>query len=74
MTAQARTTVPGHSILAGITRGARFVFDMFAHASIGARCAREAERLSAMSDAELARRGLRRDQIIRHAFGPYFAL
>ena len=29
---------------------------------------REIERLSAMSDAELGRLGLRRDQIVRHVF------
>ena len=34
--------------------------------------ARYADRLFAMSDAELAKRGLTRDGIIRHAFRGYF--
>ncbi|EPX75672.1 hypothetical protein [Salipiger mucosus] len=29
---------------------------------------RQADKLSAMSDAELARRGLRRDEIVHHVF------
>ena len=29
---------------------------------------REVERLNAMSDAELARRGLKREEIVRHVF------
>lgn len=37
------------------------------------RCAREAERLLALSDAELARRGLTRDAVISHAFARYLA-
>ena len=36
-----------------------------------ARCAREAERLRELSDAELARRGIARGQIIQHAFRRY---
>jgi hypothetical protein len=32
------------------------------------RSALEAERLTALSDAELARRGLRRDQIVQYVF------
>jgi hypothetical protein len=36
--------------------------------SAGARCAREAARLSRLSDDELAAAGLSRDRILRHAF------
>ncbi len=35
------------------------------------RCAREYERLSQLSDEELARRGLQRDGLIQHAFRGY---
>lgn len=38
------------------------------------RCAREAERLFALSDDELARRGLTRDAVISHAFARYLAV
>jgi hypothetical protein len=37
-------------------------------AAAGARCARDAKRLLAMSDADLARRGLTRDRIAEHCF------
>jgi hypothetical protein len=40
-------------------------------ASDAARCAREAERLLAKSDEELARLGLRRDEVVRHAFARF---
>ena len=39
-----------------------------AHRSPAARCAQEAERLFALSDAELAQRGLTRGRVIQHAF------
>jgi hypothetical protein len=39
-----------------------------------ARCAAEAERLFALSDAELARRGLTRDRVLTHAFAPFLHL
>lgn len=32
------------------------------------RCSLEAQRLMALSDAELARHGLKRDEIVQHAF------
>jgi hypothetical protein len=44
-----------------------------AETSSAARCAQEAERLFALSDEELARRGLTRDRVIQHAFRRYFA-
>lgn len=39
-----------------------------ADASAGARAAREAGRLSQLSDQELARLGIARDRIVEHAF------
>jgi hypothetical protein len=44
------------------------VFDAVLEASPGMRCLREAERLSALPDSELARLGIARDDIVRHAF------
>lgn len=40
-------------------------------ASRAAGCAREAERLYGLSDADLAREGLTRDRILAHAFRPF---
>lgn len=57
--------------------GSRFLegvvgfFTAIAEASGPAQCAREAERLFAMSDAELAKRGLTRDTVVQHAFKSY---
>lgn len=62
------------SLLNAFLAGAGHVVDVLADASHGARCAREAERLFALSDAELAKRGLRRDQVITHAFRSYMAI
>jgi hypothetical protein len=72
MTTSTFRTGPGP--LAGI--GARFMSGVKAisNASRGARCLREAERLSRLSDDELARRGLKRDQIVQHAFRSYLHL
>ena len=39
--------------------------------SRGGRAAREAERLSRLSDADLARLGIARDDIVLHAFRGY---
>lgn len=44
------------------------ILEAMARNSHGARCAREAKRLFALDDAELARLGLTRDRIIAHAF------
>ncbi len=54
-----------------IGAGFTMIFETLARTSRGARCAREAERLSALSDAQLARMGLKREDIIRHAFEPF---
>jgi len=48
----------------------RFI-DLLAETSQAMRCAREAERLSHLSDASLLRLGVKRDEIIQHAFRGY---
>lgn len=37
-------------------------------------CARHAEYLNSLSDAELAARGLTRERIVHHAFGRYMSV
>jgi hypothetical protein len=66
MTTQA-STAP-RSLLAGLA--ARLADGLAALAAVApaARCAQEAERLYALSDEELARRGLTRDRVAHHAF------
>ncbi len=71
MTAQT-STLP-RPFLGRLGETLRSVVAAFANASTGMACAREAERLFAMSDAELARRGLTRDRVIPHAFARYLA-
>jgi hypothetical protein len=39
--------------------------------SAAAACARQAEALFKLSDEDLAKRGLRRDEVIQHAFARY---
>lgn len=56
--------------LAGIGSALASAIVFLGDNSRGARAAREAERLYAMSDAELAEIGLHRDQILYRAFGP----
>jgi len=48
----------------------RFI-DFLAETSQAMRCAREAERLAQLSDASLLRLGVKRDEIIQHAFRGY---
>jgi hypothetical protein len=55
----------GGRIAAAIARA----FRRMAENSAGMRACREVERLEALSDAELARLGLRRDRIVSHVFG-----
>jgi hypothetical protein len=50
------------------------VFDALTSASGAMRCAREAERLQMLSDAELAKLGLTRDRIVHHAFRHYLGV
>jgi hypothetical protein len=50
------------------------IVDALVAASAAGRCAHEVERLMAMSDAELARRGIKREDIVRHAFARYLGV
>jgi hypothetical protein len=73
MSTQVSTAVSGRPLLARIGGWLRGMAEIAADVSVGMRCAREAERLSALSDAELARRGLARDRIIEHAFRDFMS-
>lgn len=44
------------------------IISFLAQTSQAMDCAREAERLSRLSDAELYRLGVKRDEVIQHAF------
>jgi hypothetical protein len=57
----------GAGIGAGFAAAMRFLCDL----SNARQCALEVERLMALSDAELARRGLKRDEIVRYVFRNY---
>ena len=50
---------------------AHSVFSALVRNSRGASATREVERLSRLSDAELARLGITREGIVRHAFRGY---
>jgi hypothetical protein len=54
-----------------ISTRAKRLFDWLVQNSEGARCARHAALLDALNDAELAARGIRREDIIRTAFARY---
>jgi hypothetical protein len=74
MTIQSTMAAPGRLHTGGPSGlGAKLmrVFEILAATSDAARCAREAERLLAKSDEELARLGLRRDEVVRHAFARF---
>ena len=47
---------------------ARAIGEALVQTNAGMRCSRKAERLQALSDADLAKLGIRRDQIVQHAF------
>jgi len=76
MTAQAPTATQTHDRprLARIGHRLAAAAEAMSNASRLARAAREAQALYRLSDTELARRGLRRDQIAHHVFGPYLYL
>lgn len=74
MTAQLSSTEPVRSITGTIFNWAGQVYDVLCKTGHAAQCAREAERLLALSDQELAKRGLQRDEVIRHAFASYLAV
>lgn len=57
----------------GLRKSLGGIFRQLAENFRGYACAREAERLSALSDAELARLGIRREGIFQHAFGRFLA-
>lgn len=69
----AYTTALPRPIFARLAESLRGALDILAEASTGMACAREAERLFALSDEELALRGLTRDQVIPHAFARLLA-
>jgi hypothetical protein len=65
---------PDQSMLARLWTNVSAVAASMTHYGGPAQCAREAERLFALSDAELARLGLTRDRVIHHAFARYLGL
>ncbi len=74
MTANSNTARAARPLLAGLGDAIAGFIEAIARSSHAARCAEEAERLFALSDAELARRGLTRDRIIQHAFRAYLSV
>jgi urease accessory protein len=74
MTTQTMTARPAHPILGRIRSAAIAVFETLAETSHAARCAREYQRLSEMSYAGLAERGLARERLVQDACGPYLGL
>jgi hypothetical protein len=74
MTTSTARSGPIRSVLAGLGAGLERWMEAAASYSMAARCARHAEHLLSLSDEELARRGLTRDQILHHAFRPYMGL
>ena len=73
MTTKTNTRNPALPLFAGLGARLKAVLVAIGEASRPARCAREAEALSQLSDPELAHRGLTRDGIVRHAFRDYLA-
>lgn len=57
-----------HSIWSGIKMSVFFVVDIFASISVANQRLHEVERLQAKSDVQLAKLGLRREDIARHVF------
>ena len=70
MTVHAINHSRSHGLLAGIGRGVARFFDRLLANSPNVHAAREAQRLWAMSDAELAAIGIPRDQILYRTLGP----
>lgn len=66
-------TTPNAGVFSGLRNGLAGFFQVLARNSQGWACAREVERLSALSDAELAKLGLTRDRIVQHAFASFLA-
>ncbi len=61
-------TVVHKPLFSGFAAGVARVYRAWVDSSQGARGLAHARKLDAMSDGELAARGIRRDQIVRHAF------
>jgi hypothetical protein len=66
---------PGKAVLArigaGIGAGFAAVMRFLCDLSNARRCALELERLTSLSDAQLERRGLKRDEIVHYVFRNY---
>ena len=58
-------------LLAAINGAAGRIGAVLVESSDLMRCSREAERLFQLSDAELAKLGIRRDGVVNHAFARY---
>lgn len=73
MIAQAKTTTSGaaRGRFAAISERFFAFMTAWAEKSHLARCAAEAQWLGKLSDAELASLGIRREDIVRHAFRAY---
>jgi hypothetical protein len=69
MTAPTATRLSARSIPVRIGDAMTVIAGTLHESSDLSRCSREAERIFALSDDELARRGLTRDRIIQHASG-----
>lgn len=54
-----------------LRRAMRSFFGLVAQTRTGMACAEDARRLFQLSDLELARRGLKRDEIVERAFRPF---
>jgi hypothetical protein len=74
MTDTTLTAIRSSGPFAGLRARLASLLEVLAEASQGMRCAREYERLSQLSDEELARRGLKRDGLVQHAFRGYISM
>jgi len=70
MSVTAAVAAPSHPLRPGAI--VRALAHWLADQSTGARLMAEVRSLSALSDAELARRGLSRDRIVARVFAPHF--
>jgi hypothetical protein len=70
MTAQVKSQSSQPGIFAGLGAALVGAFTFLAENSRGARAQRAAQALFALSDEELAARGIRRSEILSRTFGP----
>ena len=61
----------GRSPIEALGEALRTALTFIGRNSPGARCAQEADRLFALTDAELAEMNLTRDRVVQHAFRRY---